>query len=128
MLDPIVFVNQEGIDAEKFIITTYLMTMPTENIIEVSQAIAYKQSSGTWTHVPEGTPDVRELAMAQINGRVPILAHPYFAGAMFDSPHCGVSSSLILGKFMRIAGADFVVCPSPYGKAPRCLRRCYSWP
>lgn len=57
-------------------------------------------------------------AVRQINGRVPVLAHPDFAGAYFGSPHYGVSSQLILGKFMRMAGADFVVCPSAYGKVP----------
>jgi len=324
MLDPIVFCNQEGVDAEEYIIATYLMTLPTKNIMEVTQAIAYEQSTGTWTHVPEDTPDVRELAVArvlgvyevpnyedklpdgitdrnfivhigfpahninkqfpqmltavlgnismsgklkvldirfpkhyvkafpgpqfgiegtrravgitdgrppmcamfkpctgaspatlakmlyelgmggvdivkddelladppyctfkdrlavimkmvekvekergrkllyainvtdspkkqeekidwalkngvnclmfnvptigwanfaesvqQIGGKVPVLAHPDFAGAMFGSPHYGVSSSLILGKFMRMAGADFVICPSAYGKVPQ---------
>jgi 2,3-diketo-5-methylthiopentyl-1-phosphate enolase len=57
-------------------------------------------------------------AVRQIAGRVPVLAHPDFAGAYFGSPHYGVSSQLILGKFMRMAGADFVVCPSAYGKVP----------
>jgi 2,3-diketo-5-methylthiopentyl-1-phosphate enolase len=57
-------------------------------------------------------------AVKQINGRVPVLAHPDFAGAYFGSPNYGVSSQLILGKFMRMAGADFVVCPSAYGKVP----------
>lgn len=57
-------------------------------------------------------------AVKQIAGRVPVLAHPDFAGAYFGSPHYGVSSQLILGKFMRMAGADFVVCPSAYGKVP----------
>lgn len=57
-------------------------------------------------------------AVKQIDGRVPVLAHPDFAGAYFGSPNYGVSSQLILGKFMRMAGADFVVCPSAYGKVP----------
>jgi 2,3-diketo-5-methylthiopentyl-1-phosphate enolase len=57
-------------------------------------------------------------AVKQIAGRVPVLAHPDFAGAYFGSPNYGVSSQLILGKFMRMAGADFVVCPSAYGKVP----------
>jgi 2,3-diketo-5-methylthiopentyl-1-phosphate enolase len=29
-----------------------------------------------------------------------------------------LNSALILGKFMRMAGADMVICPSPYGKVP----------
>ena len=328
MLDPLAWSNQEGIDAEQFIIATYLMTLPTRHAMDVAQAIAYEQSTGTWTEVPEDTAAVRELSVAkclgvhevpnyedripdgvvertfivtiafpadninkqfpqmltavlgnismsgklkvldirfpksfikafpgpafgvegsrkaagvapgtpllcamfkpctgapagvlanmlyelgmggvnvvkddelladppfctiderldkilkkveqvkkesgrtvlyalnvtdapkkqednikralaaganclmfnvptigwasfaeavkQIAGRVPVLAHPDFAGAYFGSPHYGVSSQLILGKFMRLAGADFVVCPSAYGKVPQVPER-----
>ncbi len=49
---------------------------------------------------------------------VPILAHLDFAGTMYESPFSGMSSHLILGKFARLAGADIVVFPSPYGKFP----------
>lgn len=49
---------------------------------------------------------------------VPILAHLDFAGTMYESPISGLSSHLILGKFARLAGADIVVYPSPYGKFP----------
>lgn len=46
---------------------------------------------------------------------VPIAAHPAMAGAMYPSPHYGISASLLLGKLMRLAGADLVLFPSPYG-------------
>ncbi|WP_019640087.1 2,3-diketo-5-methylthiopentyl-1-phosphate enolase [Paenibacillus fonticola] len=46
---------------------------------------------------------------------VPIAAHPSLAGAIYPSPHYGISASLLLGKLMRIAGADLVLFPSPYG-------------
>jgi 2,3-diketo-5-methylthiopentyl-1-phosphate enolase len=49
---------------------------------------------------------------------VPILAHMDVAGAMYMSPWHGVSSHLVLGKLPRLAGADVVVFPAPYGKAP----------
>jgi ribulose 1,5-bisphosphate carboxylase large subunit-like protein len=49
---------------------------------------------------------------------VPILGHLDFAGAMYGSPWVGVSSHLILGKLVRLAGADVVVYPSAYGKFP----------
>jgi len=52
----------------------------------------------------------------QIN--VPILGHMDVAGAMYMSPYHGMSSHLILGKLPRLAGADIVVIPAPYGKAP----------
>jgi len=52
------------------------------------------------------------------NINVPILAHMDVAGAMYMSPLHGVSSHIVLGKLPRLAGADVVVIPAPYGKAP----------
>ena len=49
---------------------------------------------------------------------VPVLAHLDFSGAIYGAPWSGVSSHLILGKLPRLAGADVVVYPSPYGKFP----------
>ena len=49
---------------------------------------------------------------------VPILAHMDVAGAMYMSPLHGISSHIVLGKLPRLAGADGVVIPAPYGKAP----------
>lgn len=47
---------------------------------------------------------------------VPILAHLDFAGVFYESHYSGMSSHLVLGKLARLAGADMVVYPSPYGK------------
>ena len=49
---------------------------------------------------------------------VPLLAHLDFSGAIYGAPWSGVSSHLVLGKLPRLAGADVVVYPSPYGKFP----------
>lgn len=46
---------------------------------------------------------------------VPIAAHPAMAGALYPSPYHGISAPLLLGKLMRIAGADLSLFPSPYG-------------
>ena len=46
---------------------------------------------------------------------VPIMAHPAVSGASTSSNLYGFSSSLLLGKFLRLAGADFSLFPSPYG-------------
>jgi 2,3-diketo-5-methylthiopentyl-1-phosphate enolase len=50
--------------------------------------------------------------------RVPILAHMDFAGTMYESHYSGVASPIVLGKLPRLAGADIIVFPAPYGKAP----------
>jgi 2,3-diketo-5-methylthiopentyl-1-phosphate enolase len=49
---------------------------------------------------------------------VPIMAHLNFGGAIYASPWSGASSHLVLGKLPRLAGADLVVYPNPYGKFP----------
>ncbi len=46
---------------------------------------------------------------------VPIMAHPALAGAFYPSPDYGIAAPLLLGKLMRLAGADLVLFPSPYG-------------
>jgi 2,3-diketo-5-methylthiopentyl-1-phosphate enolase len=48
---------------------------------------------------------------------VPILGHMDVAGALYMSQYHGMSSHLVLGKLPRLAGADIVVIPAPYGKA-----------
>lgn len=68
-------------------------------------------------YLATGFPVLRALAEdPEIN--VPIMAHMDVAGAYYMSPYHGISSSLILGKLARLAGADIVVVPAPYGKAP----------
>jgi 2,3-diketo-5-methylthiopentyl-1-phosphate enolase len=64
-----------------------------------------------------GLPVMQALAEDK-NINVPILAHMDVAGAMYMSPLHGISSHIVLGKLPRLAGADVVVIPAPYGKAP----------
>ncbi|HOQ99188.1 MAG TPA: RuBisCO large subunit C-terminal-like domain-containing protein [Anaerolineae bacterium] len=68
-------------------------------------------------YLATGFPVLRALAEdPAIN--VPILAHMDVAGALYASEWHGLSSHLVLGKLPRLAGADIVVFPAPYGKAP----------
>ena len=46
---------------------------------------------------------------------VPILGHLAFSGALYAGPRTGLDSHLVLGMLPRLAGADVVVYPSPYG-------------
>jgi len=58
--------------------------------------------------------------------KLPILAHSIdFAGTMYTSPYGGISSILILGKLIRLAGADMNIYPAPYGKVPTYTREKY---
>lgn len=66
--------------------------------------------------IATGIPVLRALAEdPDIN--VPILAHMDVSGAYHMSPEYGISSHVMLGKLARLAGADIVVHPAPYGKA-----------
>ena len=46
---------------------------------------------------------------------VPLVAHPALAGALYPSEDYGIAAPLLLGTLMRLAGADLVLFPSPYG-------------
>ena len=68
-------------------------------------------------YLATGFPVLRALAEnPAVN--VPILAHMDVAGALYAAEWHGMSSHLVLGKLPRLAGADVVVFPAPYGKAP----------
>lgn len=49
---------------------------------------------------------------------VPVLAHPDFAGAIYESPVSGITAPLLMGKLARLSGADMAIITSPYGKFP----------
>ncbi|WP_332692478.1 2,3-diketo-5-methylthiopentyl-1-phosphate enolase [Halalkalibacter lacteus] len=59
--------------------------------------------------------DVMQALAEDPNIPLPIMAHPAFSGTMISSPDFGVSPGLLLGKLARMAGADLVLFPSPYG-------------
>lgn len=59
--------------------------------------------------------DVLHRLAADPDVNVPIMAHPALSGAMYAAPHHGIAASVLLGKLMRLAGADLVLYPSPYG-------------
>jgi len=50
--------------------------------------------------------------------QVPFLAHPALAGGLCGAPDYGMSYVLVLGKLMRLAGADIVLYPAHYGTFP----------
>ena len=45
----------------------------------------------------------------------PLVLHPAFAGGQIGSPDRGIHPRLLLGTLARLAGADVVLYPSPYG-------------
>jgi 2,3-diketo-5-methylthiopentyl-1-phosphate enolase len=59
--------------------------------------------------------DVLHRLAADPKITVPVMAHPAMAGAIYPSKQYGIAAPVLLGKLMRIAGADFVLYPSAYG-------------
>lgn len=45
----------------------------------------------------------------------PLMAHPALAGGFSIEANHGIAAHLTLGKLVRLAGADLVLFPSPYG-------------
>ncbi len=46
---------------------------------------------------------------------VPLIAHPAFVGGMIAPHGYGIAPDILLGQLPRLAGADIVLFPSPYG-------------
>lgn len=91
------------------------LTGPTSQLAaNARKAIAAGANAILFNVLAYGYDALHELSSnPEIN--VPIAAHPALAGAIYPSPHYGMSASLLLGKLMRLAGADLVLFPSPYG-------------
>lgn len=91
------------------------LTGPTSKLAEQARkAVAAGANALLFNVLAYGYDVLHELSKdASIN--VPIAAHPAMAGAFYPSPHYGISASVLLGKLMRLAGADLVLFPSPYG-------------
>ena len=99
--------------------TIYMVNVTDDlpNVFEnAKKAVALGCNGIMVNYIATGIPVLRALAEdPEIN--VPILAHMDVAGAFHMSPHFGMSSHIMLGKLARLAGADIVVHPAPYGKA-----------
>lgn len=59
--------------------------------------------------------DVLQALAEDSDISIPIMAHPAVSGAFTPSEFYGLSSPLLLGKLLRLSGADFSLFPSPYG-------------
>jgi ribulose 1,5-bisphosphate carboxylase large subunit-like protein len=81
------------------------------------RAVAAGANAIMVNYLAVGIPALQALAEdPEVN--VPILCHMDCAGALYESPNSGIASHIVLGKLPRLAGADSVVIPAPYGKAP----------
>lgn len=91
------------------------LTGPTSQLAQqAKKAIAAGANALLFNTLAYGFDVLHELSSdPDIN--IPIASHPALAGAMYPSPHYGMSPAVLLGKLNRLAGADLVLFPSPYG-------------
>ncbi|WP_303871885.1 RuBisCO large subunit C-terminal-like domain-containing protein [Acetobacterium wieringae] len=60
--------------------------------------------------------DATRMLTEDQNINVPILGHPAYNGAVYESAWSGISVGLIGAKLPRLSGADMIISFSPYGK------------
>ena len=100
---------------EKKLYAVNVTDEPERCIDRAEKAVASGANAIMINFLPAGLGLVSSLARNEkIN--VPILAHLDFGGALYASPWHGVSSVLLYGKLARLAGADLLTIPTPYGK------------
>lgn len=107
-------------DSEKGEKTLYTVNITdrVERMFELADIVQEHGANALMVnHISVGYSAMRKLA-EDPSVKVPILGHMDLAGAFYQDPLSGISSPLILGKFGRLAGCDFIVHPAPYGKAP----------
>ncbi|PZE22619.1 2,3-diketo-5-methylthiopentyl-1-phosphate enolase [Paenibacillus xerothermodurans] len=91
------------------------LTGPTFNLLDQARkAIASGANALLFNVLAYGFDVLSELSRHP-DITVPIMAHPALAGAYYPSPYHGIAANVLLGKLMRLAGADLVLFPSPYG-------------
>jgi 2,3-diketo-5-methylthiopentyl-1-phosphate enolase len=104
----------EQVTGQKLLYAVNLTGKTTQLLNQAKKAIAAGANALLFNVLVYGFDMLQTLAEdPEIN--VPIAAHPAFSGAIYPSPHYGISPQLLLGKLMRLAGADLVLFPSPYG-------------
>ncbi len=69
MIQDIVFSSLDGIDLEKFIVSTYsLETDRSSDVLSIAREIAVGQTTGTWVPVPEETDAIRQRHVGRVVG------------------------------------------------------------
>lgn len=91
------------------------LTGPTSQLAAQAKKAIHAGANGLLFNVLAYGYDVLHELSSDPEINVPIAAHPAMAGALYPAHNYGISASLLLGKLMRLAGADLVLFPSPYG-------------
>ena len=102
---------------EKILYTPNVTCRPDRILDQAKEAIEAGANALMLNYLTVGIAAIEILAESE-EIPVPILGHSDFAGALYESPYSGVSSTLIQGKLPRLLGLDMVLVLNPYGKFP----------
>jgi 2,3-diketo-5-methylthiopentyl-1-phosphate enolase len=91
------------------------LTGPVTQLVEQAKHFCHAGATCLLLNVAPYGFDVLHRIAADPDVNIPIIAHPAFTGSFYPSPYYGLSAPLLLGKLMRLSGADIVLYPSPYG-------------
>lgn len=91
------------------------LTGPAESVLDRARILVADGANALlFNYLCYGLPMLNALRLdSAVN--VPLVAHPSLAGAFYGSPLHGVSPAALFGTLPRLAGADLVLFPSPYG-------------
>ncbi|WP_223066673.1 2,3-diketo-5-methylthiopentyl-1-phosphate enolase [Paenibacillus caui] len=104
----------QAITGKKLLYAVNLTGKTSELRSQALRAINAGATALLFSTLAYGFDALQELS-ADPDIHVPIVAHPSLAGAIYPSKHYGIAPALLLGKLLRVAGADLVLFPSPYG-------------
>ncbi|MBT2646291.1 2,3-diketo-5-methylthiopentyl-1-phosphate enolase [Bacillus sp. ISL-34] len=91
------------------------LTGPVTQLVEQAKHLCNAGATCLLLNVAPYGFDILHRISADPDINIPIIAHPAFTGSFYPSPYYGLSAPLLLGKLMRLSGADIVLYPSPYG-------------
>lgn len=91
------------------------LTGPVTGLLDKAKSAVQAGANALLFNVLAYGYDVLHRLAADPEIQVPIMAHPALAGAMYPAAEYGIAPHVLLGKLMRLAGADFVLYPSAYG-------------
>jgi 2,3-diketo-5-methylthiopentyl-1-phosphate enolase len=90
------------------------LTGPADELLDRANALVEQGANCfLFNYLSYGLPMLAALRSANLG--VPIMAHPALAGSFYGSPAHGISPGVLFGVLPRLAGADMVLYPSPYG-------------
>lgn len=90
------------------------LTGPAHELLDRAKVLAEEGANlFLFNYLSYGLPMLASLRQANLG--VPLMAHPALAGSFYGSPAHGISPRVLFGALPRLAGADLVLYPSPYG-------------